>query len=155
MLLEFPHCHFCGRVVGEEDSGLYNFNNRNPVNKDNGIHIGELKVLACLECIYKKRIALSKKGQSNTRKVKRRLNLLEKDPHCYYCRCEVDLSNSTLDHLVPRSKGGTGRLDNLVLSCYICNHRKGDKSVEEFLKELNNGHNSGSGELGQEVEVGM
>lgn len=136
LLTEYPRCNFCGRVVGEDDSGMYNFNNKNPVNQEDGIHIGELKVLSCLECIYKKRIGIGGKEKSQTRKVKRRLNLIEKDPHCYYCRREVDFSNSTLDHLIPRSKGGTGNLSNLVLACYSCNHKKKDMNYEEFIQKL-------------------
>lgn len=39
----------------------------------------------------------------------------------------------TLDHVVPRSRGGTNRLKNLVLACATCNHRKGSLTVLEYL----------------------
>lgn len=50
---------------------------------------------------------------------------------CAYC-CE-DCSNfPTIDHLLPRSKGGGNRLENLVLACSKCNSEKGDKLPEEY-----------------------
>lgn len=129
LLAESPYCYFCQKKVTFEDSGLFRFNNKNPYNRENGIHIGSpSKVLACLDCIYKKRLQ-SVNGKSQ----KKRERLIKKDPHCYYCGCEVTLDNSTLDHLIPRSKGGKGG-NNLVLSCYSCNHKKKNYNVEEFLK---------------------
>jgi len=133
LIQDDPHCYFCAKQVTYEDSGLFNLNNKNPQYKQNGIHIGAMKVLACLECIYKKRYAIL---NGSGRNQKRRQKLLDKDPHCYFCKREVDLNTSTLDHLVARAKGGKNSLDNLVLSCYICNHKKGTMSVEEFLKFL-------------------
>jgi hypothetical protein len=153
LLLEYPRCHFCGRLVSEEDSGLYNFNNKNPFNRENGIHVGDFKVLSCLECIYKKRYPDVK--NPNQKKLKRRLNFLKKDPYCYYCRREVNAETSTLDHKIPRSKGGKNSMDNLALCCYICNHRKGDRDAEEFIKELADENNSGAGELGEEIKAGI
>lgn len=38
-----------------------------------------------------------------------------------------------VDHIVPRSRGGTNRVSNLVASCHKCNIEKGNLSVEEFL----------------------
>ena len=38
-----------------------------------------------------------------------------------------------LDHIVPRSRGGTNRVSNLVVSCHDCNVQKGNASVKEFL----------------------
>ena len=59
--------------------------------------------------------------------------LLEKhDRTCAYCdKTDVPLQ---VEHIVPRSKGGTDRVSNLTLACKKCNTRKGNRSVEEFLK---------------------
>ena len=48
---------------------------------------------------------------------------------CQYCgRQAHDL---TIDHVVPKSKGGSHAWDNLVSACKTCNHRKGGKSLGE------------------------
>ncbi len=36
---------------------------------------------------------------------------------------------------MPKSKGGSDRVSNLTLSCHSCNQKKGNRSVEEFLKK--------------------
>jgi hypothetical protein len=38
-----------------------------------------------------------------------------------------------IDHVHPRSRGGTDRVSNLVLACVPCNQAKGNQPVEEFL----------------------
>jgi len=57
--------------------------------------------------------------------------LLEKwNRECAYCsKKNVPLE---VEHIVPRSKGGTDRVSNLTLSCRKCNLKKGDKTAEEF-----------------------
>ena len=48
---------------------------------------------------------------------------------CQYCgRQSNDL---TLDHVVPRHRGGAHSWDNLVTACKACNHRKGGKLLDE------------------------
>jgi len=48
-----------------------------------------------------------------------------RDRHrCQYCGSERHL---TVDHVVPRSKGGPDTWDNLVTSCAPCNRKKGDR----------------------------
>jgi len=59
----------------------------------------------------------------------KRAKLLKEDPYCYYCGCRLTLDDSTLDHALPRSKGGTDEWSNLVLACYECNQDKGDKII--------------------------
>ena len=37
-----------------------------------------------------------------------------------------------LDHIQPRSRGGSNRVSNLALSCHACNAAKGDRTASEF-----------------------
>jgi len=57
--------------------------------------------------------------------------LLEKfGRKCCYCGKEnVPLE---VEHIIPKSRGGTDRVDNLCLACHDCNQRKGSKTAEEF-----------------------
>jgi 5-methylcytosine-specific restriction endonuclease McrA len=60
--------------------------------------------------------------------------LLEKGRRtCAYC----DAQNIPLEveHIVPRSKGGTNRISNLTLSCRPCNEEKGSITITKFLKD--------------------
>jgi 5-methylcytosine-specific restriction endonuclease McrA len=58
--------------------------------------------------------------------------LLEKFKRtCAYCgKQNVPLE---IEHIVPRSKGGSDRISNLALACNACNTAKGNRSIEEFL----------------------
>lgn len=57
--------------------------------------------------------------------------LLEKfGRKCVYCGAtNVPLE---IDHVIPKSRGGTDRIDNLVIACHECNQKKGNKTAEEF-----------------------
>ena len=50
------------------------------------------------------------------------------DYECQYCGSKKDL---TLDHVIPRSKGGKDTWENLVACCNTCNLKKGDKLLKE------------------------
>ena len=41
-----------------------------------------------------------------------------------------------IDHVVPRAKGGSNELPNLVLACNPCNSRKGARDYEVFIAEI-------------------
>ena len=60
--------------------------------------------------------------------------LLEKwGRECTYCsKKDVPLQ---IEHIHPKSKGGSNRVSNLCLACEKCNQKKGNKPVEEFLKK--------------------
>jgi 5-methylcytosine-specific restriction endonuclease McrA len=61
----------------------------------------------------------------------------EQGNRCAYCNREFGpLVTETIDHVVPLSKGGGKGISNLVLACRRCNSRKGNRSVEEFLADL-------------------
>lgn len=54
------------------------------------------------------------------RPIRRDLVLAKNDGRCVYCGAPAD----TIDHVIPRSKGGTDDPDNLVPACRDCNSRK-------------------------------
>lgn len=51
---------------------------------------------------------------------------------CYYCEAGVSLRRSTLDHKIPRSRGGPGEPWNLVVACRSCNSDKGQLTEAEY-----------------------
>jgi 5-methylcytosine-specific restriction endonuclease McrA len=60
---------------------------------------------------------------THRRKITRRAVFARDDWTCQYCGAR---SNLTVDHVVPRSKGGGSSWDNIVASCAPCNRRKGN-----------------------------
>jgi 5-methylcytosine-specific restriction endonuclease McrA len=50
-------------------------------------------------------------------------------PRCMYCGTTE--GRIEIDHIVPRSRGGTWRWDNLALACVDCNERKGRRTAHE------------------------
>jgi 5-methylcytosine-specific restriction endonuclease McrA len=61
---------------------------------------------------------------THRRKITRRAVFARDDWTCQYCGSR---SNLTVDHVVPRCKGGASTWDNIVASCAPCNRRKGDR----------------------------
>jgi 5-methylcytosine-specific restriction endonuclease McrA len=61
-----------------------------------------------------------------------RKNILLRDRNtCQFCGRVFSSSELTLDHVVPRSRGGHSTWENLVACCYQCNNTKGDRTPEE------------------------
>ena len=58
-----------------------------------------------------------------------RNRIYKRDNHqCVYCGSNKNL---TLDHVIPKSRGGTNDWTNLVTSCFKCNLKKANKTPEE------------------------
>ncbi len=55
---------------------------------------------------------------------------------CMYCGKEISIQEMTWDHIVPRSRGGSSRWDNLAIACSYCNALKGNKLPEELGLQL-------------------
>jgi 5-methylcytosine-specific restriction endonuclease McrA len=66
-----------------------------------------------------------------TRALSRKNILLRDRNTCQFCRRTLAASELTLDHVVPRSRGGRSSWENLVACCYQCNNSKGDRTPEE------------------------
>jgi 5-methylcytosine-specific restriction endonuclease McrA len=60
---------------------------------------------------------------THRRKITRRAVFARDGWQCQYCGSRANL---TVDHVIPRSKGGTSTWENIVASCAPCNRRKGD-----------------------------
>ncbi|HUY76937.1 MAG TPA: RNA-guided endonuclease IscB [Ktedonobacterales bacterium] len=56
--------------------------------------------------------------------------LLKWGYRCAYCHQEA--TRWEVDHLVPRSRGGSNRISNLAMACHACNQDKGDRTATEY-----------------------
>jgi len=70
-----------------------------------------------------------------SRKIRvNRHRIMRRDGYtCVYCGSKKNL---TIDHIIPKSKGGDNTWRNLVTCCSPCNLKKGDKSLEEIGMRL-------------------
>ena len=48
--------------------------------------------------------------------------------HCVYCNAPA----TSIDHVIPRSRGGGHNWENVVSACHRCNHLKADKPLKEM-----------------------
>ena len=64
-----------------------------------------------------------------------RKNILRRDNHkCSYCgRGDLTL---TIDHIVPKAKGGEDTWENLAAACIKCNNKKGNQTPDEAGMKL-------------------
>jgi 5-methylcytosine-specific restriction endonuclease McrA len=59
-----------------------------------------------------------------------RRNVLYRDGHsCQYCGCTGE--DLTIDHIIPRSRGGGDTWENVVAACVRCNVKKGSRTPRE------------------------
>lgn len=64
-----------------------------------------------------------------------RKNIMLRDKHtCQYCGFKS--TSLTIDHIIPRERGGLDHWDNLVAACQNCNIKKGNRSPEEINMSL-------------------
>lgn len=53
---------------------------------------------------------------------------------CAYCFVKLKLSEVTIDHIIPKSRGGLHEPSNWAFACKKCNDAKADMTPEEFLR---------------------
>ena len=71
-----------------------------------------------------------------TRALSRKNILLRDRNTCQYCGEVLASSELTLDHVVPRSRGGASTWENLVACCHPCNRQKGNQFPAEAGMKL-------------------
>ncbi|MFH1746512.1 MAG: HNH endonuclease [Planctomycetota bacterium] len=81
------------------------------------------------------RLLVYDKLPKTTVKLNRR-NLFARDrSHCQYCGKKFPTSELSLDHIVPRSRGGENSWTNIVCACVHCNVKKGGRTpIEAHMK---------------------
>jgi 5-methylcytosine-specific restriction endonuclease McrA len=66
-----------------------------------------------------------------------RYNIFARDKStCQYCGHRFSRSELNLDHVIPRSQGGTSTWENVVCSCHECNRKKGGRTPGEARMKL-------------------
>ena len=80
---------------------------------------------------------------SVVRKSIRDAMFIEQEGRCYYCGVDMRAgpkpggkphpNSATVDHVYPKAWGGDTHPDNLVLSCWTCNHTKANSLPTEPL----------------------
>ena len=56
---------------------------------------------------------------------------------CAYCDKELDIKSATIDHIVPKYKGGHNVKSNMVCACSKCNRSKGSVLLEDWYNPSN------------------
>lgn len=66
-----------------------------------------------------------------------RKNIFKRDKYaCQYCGIDLCDKTATVDHMIPRSKGGGSTWTNMVAACKDCNLFKGNRTPKEAKMEL-------------------
>jgi 5-methylcytosine-specific restriction endonuclease McrA len=82
-----------------------------------------IKLIKLIRAIYRTKVNFSKR------------NILVRDGfRCAYCGAGP--RDLTLDHIIPKSKGGKSTFENCVACCKPCNHRKGGHTPSEIRMYL-------------------
>jgi len=75
-------------------------------------------------------LTYSQMGRGNIRFNRR--NIFARDrSHCQYCGKKFHTSGLSIDHVIPRSRGGKSTWNNVVCCCLKCNVRKGGRLPKE------------------------
>ena len=122
------------KVINPDDYQVYNFEDWHDVSQqmvevDSNeiissptirIKIPRVIVLMIYDKLPKRQVRFSRK------------NIFERDNwRCQYCGTKPSKTDLNLDHILPRSKGGKTTWDNIVVSCFPCNSKKGSKTIEQ------------------------
>jgi len=78
-------------------------------------------------------VVFKKYGERPPRRITfGRVNLARRDEYrCQYCGDTIGVKGTTVDHVMPRSRGGPLTWENTVAACRRCNGRKADRTPEE------------------------
>jgi 5-methylcytosine-specific restriction endonuclease McrA len=83
-----------------------------------------------------KRRALKAKAAINLNQITAWMAAIKAKPfvRCYYCDSKVSTNHIHFDHMIPLSRGGPHSIENLCVSCVLCNLTKKARTVEEWQR---------------------
>ena len=102
---------------------------------------GAIANIEISESTFEGKLSVAKGGASVFRKIPkydvfRDLIFGQQKGQCKGTGFEIFFSESSVDHVLPKSKGGSDELGNLIVMCSACNNLKGDKSLGEYLEDI-------------------
>lgn len=77
--------------------------------------------------------SLIKRNAGERRRYKKNKLWLE-SRHCWVCNKEIrNISDATIEHIIPKSRGGSNKYENLSLSHKLCNNERGNDMSLRYL----------------------
>ncbi len=81
----------------------------------------------------KKGLGLTEKKPTPYVPSRKRVLFDQADGLCYLCETKIELFlHATIDHVVPKSRGGTTNIENCRIAHGACNHKKGNLLISEL-----------------------
>ncbi|MEW6358175.1 MAG: HNH endonuclease [Planctomycetota bacterium] len=138
-------CKECAQVVSVDDDDKYNF-----YDLKSWIEISQLKaqfeqyqrddwvhtVSVAIRVPKVIRLLFYDRLPEQTVKFNRRNIFARDESRCQYCGRKFPTSELSLEHIIPRSRGGESTWDNVVCACTDCNKKKGGRTPREAHMKL-------------------
>jgi 5-methylcytosine-specific restriction endonuclease McrA len=86
--------------------------------------------------VIRRRIYINVRRRREASSMKRLRIYMRDKFRCQYCGEKKPAGELTLDHILPRSRGGDNSPVNVVTACVACNNRKGDRTPAEARMPL-------------------
>lgn len=102
--------------------------------EENGHHLHAARMAMRVPSVI--RLLEYRRIPHQTRALSRKNILLRDRNTCQYCTRVLGSAELTLDHVLPRSRGGPSSWENLVACCHTCNHKKGNQLPHEANMKL-------------------
>jgi len=124
-------CQGAARIVGSEDYMTYDFESWIEASK--AAREGRLIHAVNFTIRAPEVVVLTRFSGAFSQEVKfSRRNIFDRDHNtCQYCGRKFERSELTLDHVIPRCRGGLSEWENIVVACIECNTKKGNRLPSE------------------------
>ena len=86
--------------------------------------------------VVRRRIYINVRQRREASGMKRARIYMRDKFRCQYCGVKKTVGDLTLDHILPRSRGGDNSPMNIVTACVVCNNRKGSRTPSEARMPL-------------------
>jgi 5-methylcytosine-specific restriction endonuclease McrA len=118
------------RIICPETYQAYEFSDWTELSSRNGepaIYTPFLRIRVPEIIVLTRYNGFPKKGVSFSRR-----NIYRRDAYtCQYCGARPGSELLSIDHVVPRSRGGTSTWENCVLACLDCNRKKANRTLTQ------------------------